>query len=122
MKTDILMNGSMVKSHISFFKRDSDTVQHGELRSYFGSRLVKCLLWIFINFKDTFKTLSSREILKIRNPKSGGTLCIFGSRTFVPMSWMCKKQTAVSHSSTESAIISLEIEIGLRLDGLRALQ
>ena len=69
---------------------------------------------------DCFKTLTSREILKIRNPTSGGTLCILGSRTFVPMSWMCKKQTAVSHSSTESAIISLEI--GLRLDGLRALQ
>ena len=38
---------------------------------------------------------------------SGGTLCIFGSHTFVPMSWMCKKQTAVSHSLTESEIISL---------------
>ena len=33
---------------------------------------------------------------------SGGTLCIFGSHMFVPISWMCKKQTAVSHSSTES--------------------
>ena len=33
---------------------------------------------------------------------SGGTLCIFGSHTFVPVSWMCKKQTAVSHSSTET--------------------
>ena len=31
---------------------------------------------------------------------SGGTLCIFGSHTFVPMSWMCNKQTSVSHSST----------------------
>ena len=30
---------------------------------------------------------------------SGGTLCIFGSHTFVPISWMCKKQTSVSHSS-----------------------
>ena len=39
---------------------------------------------------------------------SGGTLCIFGSHTFVPISWMCKKQTAVSHSSTESEIISLD--------------
>ena len=37
---------------------------------------------------------------------SGGTLCIFGSHTFVPISWMCKKQTAVSDSSTESEIIS----------------
>ena len=24
---------------------------------------------------------------------SGGTLCVFGSHTFVPISWMCKKQT-----------------------------
>ena len=33
---------------------------------------------------------------------------------------MCKKQTAVSHSSTESEIISLDA--GLRLDGLPALE
>ena len=51
---------------------------------------------------------------------SGGTLCIFGSHTFVPTSWMCKKQTSVSHSSTESEIISLDA--GLRLDGLPALE
>ena len=50
---------------------------------------------------------------------SGGTLCVFGIYTFVPISWMCKKQTAVSHSSTESEIISLDT--GLRLDGLPAL-
>ena len=46
---------------------------------------------------------------------SAGTLCIFGSHTFVPISWMCKKQTSVSHSSTESEIISLDAR--LRLDG-----
>ena len=51
---------------------------------------------------------------------SGGKLCIFGSHTFVPISWMCKKQTAVSHSSTECEIISLDT--GLRLDGLPALE
>ena len=51
---------------------------------------------------------------------SGGTLCIFGSHTFVPISWMCKKITAASHSSTESEIISLDT--GLRLDGLPALE
>ena len=45
---------------------------------------------------------------------SGGTLCIFGSHTFVPINWMCKKQTCVSHSSTESEIISLVP--GLRRD------
>ena len=47
---------------------------------------------------------------------SGGALCIFGSHAFVPISRMCKKQTAVSHSSTESEIISLDA--GLRLDGI----
>ena len=50
---------------------------------------------------------------------SGGTLCVFGSHTFVPISWMCKKQTSVSHSSTESEIISLDA--ALRLDGIPAL-
>ena len=50
---------------------------------------------------------------------SGGILCIFGSHTFVPMSWMCKKQTSVSHSSTEAEIISLDV--GSRMGGIPAL-
>ena len=50
---------------------------------------------------------------------SGGFLCIFGSQTFVPMSWMCKKQTSVSHSLTASEIIS--VGAGLRMDGIPAL-
>ena len=40
----------------------------------------------------------------------------WGSHTFVPISWMCKKQTSVSHRSTESEIVSLNA--GLRLDGI----
>ena len=56
--------------------------------------------------------------LKDSKSTSGGTLCIFGSHTFVPISWMCKKQTAVWHSSTESEIISLDTG----LDGLPALE
>ena len=50
---------------------------------------------------------------------SGGTLCVLGSHTFVPITWLCKKQTSVSHSSTESEIISLDA--GLRLDGISTL-
>ena len=69
---------------------------------------------------DCFKTLTSHGDLEDSKSTSGGTLCIFGSHTFVPISWMCKKQTAVSHSSTESEIISLDT--GLRLDGLPALE
>ena len=45
---------------------------------------------------------------------SGGALCIFGSHTFVPRNWICKKQTSVSHSSTKAEIISLDA--GLRMD------
>ena len=45
---------------------------------------------------------------------SGGIRCIFGSRTFVLISWMCKKQTSLSHSSTESEAISSVA--GLRID------
>ena len=44
---------------------------------------------------------------------------MFGSHTFVPISWTCKKQTLISHSSTESEIISLDA--GLRKDGTPAL-
>ena len=67
---------------------------------------------------DCFKTPILREILRIQNPLLEEH-CIFGSHTFVPISWMCKKQTSVSHSSTESEIISLDA--GLRLDWVPAL-
>ena len=46
-------------------------------------------------------------------------LMYFGSRTCVPKSWMCKKQTSVYHSSTWSEIISLDA--GLRMDGITTL-
>ena len=69
---------------------------------------------------DCFQDSDFAGDLEDSKSTSGGTLCIFGSHTFVPISWMCKKQTAVSHSSTESEIISLDT--GLRLDGLPALE
>ena len=37
----------------------------------------------------------------------------------MPISWMCKKQTSVSHSLTEAEIISLDA--GSRMDGIPAL-
>ena len=69
---------------------------------------------------DCFKDSDFAGDLEDSKSTSGGTLCLFGSDTFVPISWMCKKQTAVSHSSTESEIISLDS--GLRLDDLPALE
>lgn len=47
---------------------------------------------------------------------SGGLLCLVGPRTFVPLSWICKKQTAISHSSTGAEVIALETM--MRLEGL----
>ena len=68
---------------------------------------------------DCFKTPILQQILRTQNPlleehgASSEVIHLF------PISWMCKKQTSVSHSSTESEIISLDA--GLRLDGIPAL-
>ena len=61
------------------------------------------------------------------SPDSGGfkinlrvnLMYLWKSNVCSSLSWMCKKQTTVSHSSTESEIISLDA--GLRLDGISAL-
>ena len=68
---------------------------------------------------DCFNNQILQEDLEDSKSTSGGTLCVFGSQTFVPIRWMCKKKTSVSHSSTESEIISLDAR--LRLGGIPAL-
>ena len=81
------------------------------------------VMWVIVQNDadwDCFKTLIFAGDLEDSKSTSGGTLCILGSHTFVPISWMCKKQTSVSHSSTESEIISLDA--GLRLEALPALE
>ena len=62
----------------------------------------------------SFQDSDSAGDLEDSKSTSGGILCIFGRRTFVSMSRMCKKQTSVSHSSTESEVTSLNA--GLRMD------
>ena len=57
--------------------------------------------------------------LKDSKSTSGCFLCIVGSHTFVPLNWISKKQTAVSHSSAEAEIIALEA--ALRMEGIPAL-
>ena len=49
---------------------------------------------------------------------SGGSH-VFLEADHLSHSWMCKKKTPVSHSLTESEIVSLDA--GLRMDGLLAL-
>ena len=65
-----------------------------------------CFVWNTGDFEDSKST-------------SGGILCIFASRTLVPISWMCKKQTSVSHGSAEADVISLDAV--LRMDEIPVL-
>ena len=57
----------------------------------------------------------------LRDSKSttGGYLCLVGPNTYVPINLMCKKQGAVSHSTAEAEVISLDA--GLRLEGIPTL-
>ena len=57
-------------------------------------------------------------VLEDSKSTSVGILCIFGCRTFVPTTWMRKKQASMSHSSTKSEVIDLDA--GLCVDGLPA--
>ena len=93
---------------ISYIHRTCEYKQY----CYVGNTAEQCRLGLFQDSDFAGDHEDSKST-------SGGTLCIFGSHTFVPISWMCKKQTAASHSSTESEIISLDT--GLRLDGIPAL-
>ena len=82
------------------------------IKSYVGDEPAKCKLMLFCD-------ASFAGDLKDSKSTSGSVLCLVGPRTFCPITWMCKKQGAVSHSSTESEIIALDM--GLRLDGLPSL-
>ena len=50
---------------------------------------------------------------------SGAYIALVGPNTFAPITWMCKKQQAVSHSTTEAEIIAMDA--ALRLEGLALL-
>ena len=66
-----------------------------------------------------FEDSDFAEDIEDSKSTSGGILCIFRSHTFVPISWMCKKQASVYHCSTEAEIMFLDA--GLRTDGIPAL-
>ena len=68
---------------------------------YVGNTAKQCRLGLFQNSYFAGDLEDSKST-------SGGTLCVLGCHTFVPISWMCKQQISVSHISTESEIISLD--------------
>ena len=93
---------------ISYIHHTSDFKQH----CCAGNTAQQCRLGLFqdSDFAGDFEDSKS---------KPGGILCIFGSHTFVPTSWTCKKQTSVTQSFAEAEVISLDA--GLRMDGIPAL-
>ena len=66
-----------------------------------------------------FSDASFAGDLRDSKSTSGGVLCLVGPNTFVPISWLGKKQTAVSHSTSEAEVIALDD--GTRLEGLPVL-
>ena len=82
------------------------------MTSFVGDRPEDCTLMLFCD-------ASFAGDLKDSKSTSGGILCVVGPHTFAPITWMCKKQGAVSHSSTEAEIISMDACV--RLEGLPAL-
>ena len=87
------------------------TVEHAQT-CFVGDPPSKCWLTLFSD-------ASFAGDLRDSKSTSGGLLCLVGPNTFAPMSWLCKKQGAVSHSTAEAEVISLDA--GCRLEGLPAL-
>ena len=66
-----------------------------------------------------FSDASSAGDLRDSKSTSGAFLALVEPNTFVPLTWMCKKQGAVSHSSSEAEVVSLDA--GVRMEGIPAL-
>jgi hypothetical protein len=80
--------------------------------AFVGDKPSKCYL---VQFSDA----SFAGDLKDSKSTSGCLLAIVGPSTYVPLSWICKKQTAVSHSTSESEVIAMDA--GVRMEGLPGL-
>ena len=79
---------------------------------YVGDTPDKCTLvwWSDADFASDLQDSKST---------SGGYLMLIGPKTSAPITWLCKKQGAVSHSSTEAELIALDA--GLRTEAIPAL-
>ena len=69
-------------------------------RCYLGDQLDNSKTGLLQNASFTGELQDSKST-------SGDVLTILGERTYVPISWKCKMQTALSHSSPEAEIVSL---------------
>jgi hypothetical protein len=82
------------------------------LESFVGDKVEHCHPVLFSDADLAGDTVTAKST-------SGLYLAIVGPNTFAPVTASCKKQTCVSHSSTESEIVAAEQ--ALRTEGLQAL-
>ena len=94
---------------IAYIHNTTNFAQH----CYVGNTPDQCQLGLFCDASFAAELDDSKST-------TGAFLCLFGDATFVPITWMCKKQGAVSHSSSEAEIIAMDA--ALRVDGLLALE
>ena len=80
--------------------------------SYVGDQLQDCFLAYYAD-------ASFADDLQNSKSTSGGMLFVVGPNTCCPVGWICKQQGAVSHSSSEAEIISLDM--GVRMLGIPSL-
>lgn len=86
--------------------------KHSVTKSWTGNKASECKFMLLYD-------ASFAGDLKDSKSTPGPLLCLVGTRTSCPITQMCKKQRAISHSSIEAETISLYV--GLRLDGLPAM-
>ena len=88
-----------------------DCTQKWSQLCFVGDNPEDCWLALFCDASFAADLVDSKST-------SGVYLCLVGPRTFVPISWLCKKQTATSHSSSEAEVIALDAAV--RMEGLPA--
>jgi len=78
-----------------------------------GDKIDDCVLAMFVDASFAGDLTDSKST-------TGAMLYVIGPHTMVPITWICKKQGAVSHSSSEAEVIALDAAV--RMEGLPALQ
>lgn len=89
------------------------TTKHYVQFCYVGDHVEDCVIVMFCDASFAGDLSDSKST-------SGIYVCLVDPSTFVPLSCICKKQGAVSHSSSEAEIISLDA--GLRMEAIPILQ
>ena len=93
---------------VSYLHHTKDRVMH----CWVGDNPEDCILVLYVD-------ASFAGWLKDSKSTTGAYLCLVGPKTFVPITWLSKKQGAVSHSSSEVEVIALDA--ATRMEGISAL-